>query len=100
MKTALLAGSTGLIGSQLLELLLSDNKYSKIIALSRTPLLISDPKLVYLVIDLKNLSSHASELKADDVFCCLGTTMRTAKTKEAFRQVDFDYPVALATITK
>jgi uncharacterized protein YbjT (DUF2867 family) len=100
MKIALLAGSTGLIGSQLLELLLADDRYSKVIAISRRPLSVQNHKLINVISDFKNLLIHADELKCDDVFCCLGTTMRTAKTKEAFREVDLDYPLALAKIAK
>ena len=99
-KTALLAGSTGLIGGQLLELLLSDNQYSSIIAISRKPLSITNSKLINLVCELRDLSDHGEQMKADDVFCCLGTIMRTAKTKEAFRKVDFEYPVTLARFSK
>jgi uncharacterized protein YbjT (DUF2867 family) len=96
MKTTLIAGSTGLIGSQLLELLLKDDDYSKVIAISRKKLEITDPKLVNVVCELNQLSNFSSELIADDVFCCLGTTMKVAKSKEKFRAVDFDAPLALA----
>ncbi len=99
MKTALVAGSTGLIGGQLLELLLKDDGYSKIIAISRKNLTIAHPKLINVVCKLSELSNHRDELKADDVFCCLGTTMKVAKSKEAFRAVDFDAPLALAKIS-
>ena len=99
-KTALVAGSTGLIGSQLLDLLLNDNRYSKIIAISRKKLTSANAKLVNVVCELNQLASHQEQLKADDVYCCLGTTMKKAKSKEAFRAVDFDAPVALAQISK
>jgi uncharacterized protein YbjT (DUF2867 family) len=99
-KVALLAGTTGLIGSQVLDLLLESNDYEKIIAISRRPLDKTHPKLNNLVCELNQLQSRASELKADDVFCCLGTTMKNAKTKEAFRAVDYDAPLALAKISK
>jgi uncharacterized protein YbjT (DUF2867 family) len=99
-KVALLAGTTGLIGSQLLDLLLQSSEYEKVIAISRKPLDKTHPKLNNLVCELNELQSHASELKADDVFCCLGTTMKNAKTKEAFRAVDFDAPLTLAKIAK
>jgi uncharacterized protein YbjT (DUF2867 family) len=99
-KVALLAGTTGLIGSQLLDLLLQSNDYEKVIAISRRPLDKVHPKLTNLVCELNQLQNHVSELKADDVFCCLGTTMKNAKTKEAFRAVDFDAPLALAKIAK
>ncbi len=99
-KVALLAGSTGLIGGQLLKLLLNDGHYSNVIALSRKPLAISNPKLTNIVCELNQLADHAAQLKADAVFCCLGTTIKKAKSKEAFRAVDFDAPVALAKIAK
>jgi uncharacterized protein YbjT (DUF2867 family) len=99
-KTALLVGTTGLIGSQLLELLLTDNDYDKVIAISRKPLDKIHPKLENLVCNLNELDSHLSSLKVDDIFCCLGTIMKNAKTKEAFRAVDYDAPVAIAKIAK
>ncbi len=98
-RTALVAGSTGLIGSQLLELLLAESSYTKVIALSRKPLSISHSKLENIVVEANDLKKH-HELKADDVFCCLGTTIKQAKTKEAFSKVDFDYPLELANILK
>jgi uncharacterized protein YbjT (DUF2867 family) len=98
-RVALVAGSTGLIGSQLLDLLLEDDLYSKIIALSRKPLSISHAKLENVVIEANELKHHP-QLKADDVFCCLGTTIKQAKSKEAFRMIDFDYPLELATLLK
>jgi uncharacterized protein YbjT (DUF2867 family) len=94
-RTALLAGSTGLIGNQLLQLLLNDVAYDKVIALSRKPLDLRHPKLENIVLEADLLKQHAY-LKADDVFCCLGTTIKQAKSKEAFRKVDFDYPLELA----
>lgn len=99
-KTALLAGSTGLIGSQLLDLLLNEKGYAAVIAISRMPLTINNPKLTNVVCELRDLSSHRDNLKADDVFCCLGTTIKKAKSKEAFRAVDLDAPVLLAKISK
>lgn len=97
MKTALIAGSTGLIGSQLLDLLLQDSRYEKVIAISRKPLSIQHDKLINVVCELDQLPA---DLKAEDIFCCLGTTMKKAKTKAAFRAVDFDAPLALAKIGK
>lgn len=97
-RIALVAGSTGLIGNQLLELLLEDSNYSKVIALSRKQLTLSNPKLENIVLEVEQLDSHQQQLKADDVFCCLGTTMKQAGSKAAFRKVDFDYPLQLAKI--
>ncbi|MCW5911942.1 MAG: NAD(P)H-binding protein [Cyclobacteriaceae bacterium] len=98
-RTALLAGATGLIGKQLLELLLNDSQYDKVIALSRSALPVNHHKL-------ENVLMQAGEwdkllaLKAHDVFCCLGTTMKQAGSKEAFRKVDYEYPLELAKALK
>ena len=100
MKVALLAGSTGLIGSQLLSLLLQDGKYQKIKVLSRKPLEEQHPSVENIVLDFDRLEDRSSELVCDDIFCCLGTTMKQAGSKEAFRKVDYHYPAQLATITK
>lgn len=98
-KTALLVGSTGLIGRQLLPLLLESSRYKEVIALSRAPLP-PHSKLTVIQTDLTSLPQYSNRLVADDVFCCLGTTMRKAKSKEAFRKVDFDYPLAVANLAK
>ena len=100
MKVALVAGSTGLIGSQLLELILSDGYYDKVIAPTRKALVNRHPKLINPVISFDKLSEHSSELRANDVFCCLGTTIKKARSKEAFRKVDLEYPSALAKMAK
>lgn len=100
MKTALIAGATGLIGSQLLQLLLEDPYYTKVKAVTRKPLVIQNSKFENILADFDKLTEYQHLLQADDVYCCLGTTIRIAKTKEAFRKVDFDYPVTLAHITK
>lgn len=100
MKTALVAGATGLIGNQLIDLLLKDDAYTVVKAVTRTTLNITHPKLENIVIDFDTMAEHKELLKADDVFCCLGTTIKKVKTKERFRKVDFDYPLELARITK
>lgn len=99
MKTALVAGSTGLIGKQLVHLLLEDSSYETVIAISRKPLDIRHSKLKNVIADLATLDEHKAQLVADEVYCCLGTTMKVAGSKEAFRAVDFDYPLALAKLT-
>jgi uncharacterized protein YbjT (DUF2867 family) len=97
-KTALVAGPTGLIGRQLLDLLLSDDAYQKVVALTRNPLGIDNPKLREVVLDLDRISEQREILRADDVFICLGTTIAKAKTKENFYKVDFYYPSILAKL--
>jgi len=96
MKTALLVGSTGLVGNQLLQLLLNSSRYGKVVALVRQHVLEPHAKLQQVVVDFSKLSERATEYKADDIFCCLGTTMANAGSKENFYQVDFYYPFLLA----
>lgn len=100
MKTALLAGSTGLIGRQLLQLLLNNPRYDVVKALTRTKLDVTHPKLVEIKVDYAKLDEVKSQLHADDVYCCLGTTMAKAKSKQKFREIDYLYPLSLATIVK
>ncbi|SHJ13172.1 Uncharacterized conserved protein YbjT, contains NAD(P)-binding and DUF2867 domains [Hymenobacter daecheongensis DSM 21074] len=98
-KTALIAGASGLIGSQLLPLLLASDRYSKVIAVGRRPVPHVHPKLEQRVLELDCLEEHRLSLIADDVFCCLGTTMRQAGSKTAFYKVDYLYVVKLAAVT-
>lgn len=100
MKVAIIAGATGLIGKQLLQLLLDDPEYHSVTSVVRSPADISHPKLKQIVVDFDQLEEYSNQLKGDVVFCCLGTTMKKAKSKEAFRKVDFHYPVELAKVTR
>jgi uncharacterized protein YbjT (DUF2867 family) len=99
MRIALVAGSTGLIGSQVLELLLASNRYDEVKALTRSDLSIQHPRLVQVKVDFRRLEDVKNALKANDVFCCLGTTMAKARSEEKFREVDYTYPLELARIT-
>ena len=98
-KTALLAGATGLIGSALLPLLLASDRYAKVIVVGRRPVSTQHPKLMQVVIDFDQLEAAQSRLIADDVYCCLGTTIAQAGSRAAFHQVDFLYVAQLATLT-
>lgn len=100
MRTALVAGATGLIGRQLLQLLLEDPHYTHIKAISRKALEFEHPKLENLVLDFGKLGEYHNKLEADEVFCCLGTTIKQAGSQEAFRKVDYEYPLELAKLTK
>jgi uncharacterized protein YbjT (DUF2867 family) len=97
---ALVLGSTGLIGEQLIQRLLQDNTYSRVKALSRHPLNVNHPKLQVILVDFENLDHYKVQLNADVIFCCLGTTMKQAGSKEAFKKVDYDYPLKTAQLGK
>jgi len=94
-RTALLVGATGLIGSFLLQRLLANDAYARVGVWARRDLAQVYPKLKSDVVDFDRL--HERRVEAEDVFCCLGTTIKQAGSQAAFRRVDYDYPVALAT---
>lgn len=100
MKTALIAGASGLIGKQLTYMLLEQKEYLKVIIMVRQELTIKHHKLEQRVVSYDHLRRDLEGLEADDVFCCLGTTMRKAGTRENFRKVDFQYVVDFAKLCK
>jgi uncharacterized protein YbjT (DUF2867 family) len=97
-KTAILFGPTGAVGREVLQLLLGDHRYEKVIAFSRKVLPIEHPKLEVVLDTLSNLDKLSDRIMGDDLFCCLGTTSRKAGSREAFKKVDLEMPVALARI--
>jgi uncharacterized protein YbjT (DUF2867 family) len=100
VKTALIAGATGLVGSKCLARLLEQPAYERVLALVRRPLPHTDPKLDQHVVDFDRLGAAGTDFPAaDDVFCCLGTTLKRAGSRAAFRQVDFTYIVSLAGLS-
>ncbi|WP_413299198.1 oxidoreductase [Bacillus sp. 1P10SD] len=97
-KTALVLGSSGLVGKELVETLIKQNTYNKIVLLVRRPIEIINTVCEPHVVDFDHLENEEVLFQVTDVFCCLGTTIKKAKTKEAFRKVDFDYPVEAAKL--
>jgi uncharacterized protein YbjT (DUF2867 family) len=98
-KKAILAGATGLIGGYVLQELLKDKRYAQVIVLSRKPLNIKHPKLKPLILDFDHLEKFKTRLRAQDVFCCLGTSRKKSPTPEAYRKIEFEYAFKLAQIT-
>ncbi|WP_162428752.1 oxidoreductase [Pontibacter pudoricolor] len=98
-RNALIVGASGLVGGHCLRLLLASNRYSQVISVGRRDLPLIHPRLDQKVIDFDNLKKYASDLVADDVFCCLGTTIKKAGSKENFYKVDHTYVVELARLT-
>ncbi|SEL43027.1 Uncharacterized conserved protein YbjT, contains NAD(P)-binding and DUF2867 domains [Parapedobacter koreensis] len=96
----MLFGATGLIGAALLRHLLDNPAYDRIIVISRRDLAIKHPKLIQLIADLQSITKIETQLVADDVFCCLGTTRKKTPDLAAYYQVDHDYPLAAASLTK
>lgn len=98
-KKAVVIGATGLIGKELINQLLKNHDFVSIKAVVRRSMDWSDPKLHWVVIeDFDDLLNHAKDLEGTHFFCALGTTMKQAGSKEAFRKVDYDYPLDFAKI--
>ena len=92
MKTALIIGSTGLIGSELLNLLLESPNYDKVVTFVKRDTGIMHAKLMQHVIDFDKPETYKELVVGDDFFCTIGTTIKKAGSKKAFRKVDFEYP--------
>ncbi len=97
-KTAVVSGATGLVGRELMKVLLANDYYSKILVLGRRKLDIKDNRIEEIVTDFDQLDAVTDQLNAEDHYCCLGTTLKKAGSKENFKKIDLDYPLELARI--
>lgn len=98
-KTALVLGASGLVGNELVKALIKRNHYSKIHLLVRRPIENFESTICeQSAVDFEQLEAYPELFKVTDVFCCLGTTIKKAKSKEAFRKVDYDYPIEAAKL--
>ena len=100
MKTALLFGSSGLIGGQLLNNLIQNNDYNKIKIFVRSEPEIKDSKIEIIKTDFNNLKNHAEDIKGDDCFFCIGTTRKNSPDKNEYKRIERDMPVEIAEIAK
>jgi len=100
MKTALLFGSSGLVGGHLLNQLIEDNNYNKIKIFVRSEPEISNPKVEIIKTDFNNLENHKQDIMGDDCFFCIGTTKQNSPDKNEYRRVELDVPKEIAQMTK
>ncbi len=100
MKTALLFGASGLVGSHVLNQLISNNNYSKIKLFVRSSINISDPKIEIIQTDFNNLENHREDIKGDDCFFCIGTTKKNSPDKNEYKRVELEVPKQIAQIAK
>ncbi|MCB0480164.1 MAG: NAD(P)H-binding protein [Flavobacteriales bacterium] len=96
----LIAGASGMIGRELTTLCMNEPKIDRVFMLVRKPMAFEHDKLHQIVVDYDTISEKDIPEKIDVVYCCLGTTIKKAKTRERFRQVDFEYVVELANLAK
>lgn len=95
MKTAIVIGSTGLVGTELVEQLQASPHYRSILLLNRRPAAFAQPKVSERIIDFD--APNLTGISGEDFYCALGTTLRKAGSKAAQHKVDYEYPFTIAT---
>ena len=100
MKTALVFGSSGLVGGHLLNQLIENDNYNKIKIFVRSEPKNHNPKIEIIKTDFNNLENHKEDIKGDDCFFCIGTTKQNSPDKNEYRRVELDIPKKIAQIVK
>ena len=100
MKTALVFGSTGLVGRHLLDQLIKNENYNKIKLFVRSEIIINDFKVEIVKTDFNNMEKHKEEMTGDHCYFCIGTTKQNSPDKDEYRRVELDLPKQIAQITK
>ena len=100
MKTALVFGSTGLVGGHLLDQLIKNENYNKIKLFVRSEIIINDLKVEIVKTDFNNMEKHKEEMTGDHCYFCIGTTKQNSPDKDEYRRVELDIPKEIAQITK
>ena len=100
-KSAVVFGATGLVGKELINALLENNDFESITAVVRKQLVLTDSKLKQIKLpDFSKLMDLRDRLKAGVFFCCVGTTIKTAGSKEEFARVDLEIPKNIARLAE
>jgi len=99
MRSALVVGATGLVGSALVKLLCDSEEYVAVNVIARRPLEFSHPKLDVKIREFEHIAEIDIEF-AHEVFCCLGTTIKKAGSRWEFEKVDVEYPLFIAALAK
>ena len=100
MKTALVFGSSGLIGGHLLNQLIKDDNYNKIKIFVRSEPEINHFKVEIIKTDFSNLENYKEDIKGNDCYFCIGTTKQNSPNKDEYRRVELDIPKEIARIAK
>jgi uncharacterized protein YbjT (DUF2867 family) len=94
------AGATGLVGREAVRLAESDPRFARVLALTRREISPASPKAASQLVDFDHVDRWEPPFAVDTAFCALGTTIRRAGSRAAFRLVDHDYPIAFARRVK
>ena len=100
MKTALVFGSSGLVGNYLLNELINNSNYSKIKIFVRSLSETNVSKIEIIKTDFNNLDKHVEDIKGDECFFCIGTTRKNSPNKFEYRKIELDIPKKIAQIAK
>tara|TARA_Y100001970_G_scaffold284440_1_gene401817 strand:- start:940 stop:1596 length:657 start_codon:yes stop_codon:yes gene_type:complete len=100
VKTALIFGSSGLVGGNLLNQLINNSNYSRIKIFVRSYPDIVNPKVEIINLDFYNLEKNKKLITGDDCFFCIGTTRKKSPDKKDYRRVELDIPKQIAQISK
>ena len=100
MKTALVFGSTGLVGGNVLNQLIQNNNYSKIKIFVRSSIKVNNSKVQVIQTDFNNLEKYKDLILGDECFFCIGTTHKETPDANEYRKVEYDIPVNIAKIAK
>lgn len=99
MRAAIVIGATGLTGSSLVEQLCENDEYVSVTIIARRKPIFTHPKLEVKIRDFDRIEEKDIEF-AHELYCCLGTTIKKAGSREVFEKVDFEYPLAIASLAK
>ena len=97
---ALILGANGLVGSHVTQLLLENDAYSRVIAVTRRPLPIQHPKLQNILSDIDHINPELNHLRCDHLYIAIGTTKKKTPNREEYVRIDHDYPVEIARRAK
>jgi len=100
MKTALVFGSSGLIGGHLLDQLIKNDNYNKIKLFVRSEIITNEPKIEIIKTDFNDLDNYNEDIKGDDCFFCIGTTKQNSPDKNEYQKVELEIPKKIAEIAK
>lgn len=100
MKTALVFGATGLVGGYLVEELLISSEYDKVKIFGRRKIESDNPKVEEYIVDFDKMEESKELFYGDDIFICLGTTIKKAGSYDRMEQIDWHYPASIAKIAR